>query len=155
MILSFVETLAAPPSALFAILSEPRRRPEWQSSLQWVRVLSEGPTQVGTRWRERLRLGLEFELEIVEHEAPSRWAERVKGRWGNAVVELSFEPAAPGADQTQLGVNLRISPPAWWHTPLKALAPAIRRLLGSDLRRAADLAQSASASTPSQTEPAQ
>lgn len=156
MLLSFTETLAAPSAALFAVLSVPERRPEWQSSLLWARVLSGGPTGVGTRWHERTRFGVEFTLEVVAHEAPSRWSERVTGNWGEATLELSFEPVgaprgAPAAsgnepqkpEQTLLGVALKVAPEAWWHRPARWLAPAVRVLLRNDLRRAARLARNA------------
>lgn len=54
---SVSETLrvAAPPERLWALLADPRRRPQWADGVDEVFYVSEGPLREGTVYRERVR----------------------------------------------------------------------------------------------------
>ena len=138
--------IAAPPRVCFDYLADPRKRPEWQSSLRSVELLSEGPARVGMRWIDRTVVGAAPRLEITEMSPPSAtasantvgvWAE--VGRWRGLTASLtltfSSDAAAPGA--TEVGVAVDISGGGIWTVP----AVVVRRLappaIGADLRRAA------------------
>ena len=66
---------AAPRSAVFAYLSDPVNRPEWQASLKRVEVLDAGPPHVGQRWVDHVKVGPRFELQITGLEPDRLWAE--------------------------------------------------------------------------------
>ena len=135
------ETLDAACAAVFDIISDPRRRLEWQSSLRSVELETPGPARLGTRWREVTRAGPGFEMEITAFEAPTRWSERGSGRLADAELQVEFEPVPQG---TRLSVTVDIT----FKGPFQLLAPLVRRLmpgaLAADLRRVGKLARSAS-----------
>ena len=132
------ELLQAPPGALFDIISDPRRRTEWQSSLRTVHLHSAGAPGVGTRWREVTRAGVSFEMAITQHDRPVRWAERGEGWLANASLVVDFFSAGDG---TRVQVTVDIS----FKGAFNVLTPVVRRLmpaaLAADLRRAGALAQ--------------
>ena len=133
-----VVELKAPREAVFDVLSDPRRRPEWQSSLESVHLKTEGAPGVGTTWYELVRGGLRFDLEITEHQRPSRWAERATGRFADARLGVDFEDA--GAETTRVRVHVEID----FKGPAKLAAPFVRAAmpaaLAADLRRVEGLA---------------
>lgn len=135
-----IKTLDAPRPALFDVLSDPRRRTEWQSSLSRLHVETPGPPRLGTRWREVTRVGAAFDLEITRHEPPGCWAERARGWLADAELLVQLDEVGP---QTRLSVDVDIA----FRGPFKALAPLVRRLmpgaLGADLERLAALARAA------------
>ena len=139
------QTLDAPPQALFDVISDPRRRLEWQRSLESVKVLTEGPARLGTLWSERVRGGLTFELEITEFERPLRWAERGHGRAALAELRVSFEPvvyAGPAASHRTLitlSVEIQFKGMFRWAAPVVRVLMPIA--LSADLRRASALAR--------------
>jgi len=132
------ETVQAPRAALFEIISDPRRRLEWQSSLRSVHVKTPGEPRVGTRWREVTRGGVAFEMEITVFEPPALWSERGHGWLADAQLAVAFEAAG---DLTAVRVDVGIS---FWG-PFRLLAPAVRALmpgaLRADLLRAGALAR--------------
>jgi hypothetical protein len=138
---SFSLTVAAPPQTVFDYLTDPRHRPEWQSSLRGVEVLTDGPVGVGTRWVDRTAVGARPVLEITEMRAPAGgevglWTE--VGHWRGVRAELSLAFGAPAhvPGLTLVTGTVEIRTGAVWlpvRLALQALAgPAIR----SDLRRA-------------------
>src|SRR3954452_10647392 len=100
MHLSITETLDAPIEAVFDVVSDPRRRLEWQSSLRSVQMRSDGPPRVGYAWYEHTAGGVRFDLEITEFDRTKRWAERGSGRLADARLDVRFERAASGARTT-------------------------------------------------------
>ena len=67
--------IARPPEAVFAYIDDLSRHGEWQSSLQEVKVETEGSTRVGSRARDRRKVpgGVqEMTYEITEHDPPRR-----------------------------------------------------------------------------------
>jgi polyketide cyclase/dehydrase/lipid transport protein len=137
MHLSITETLEAPLEAVFDIISDPRRRLEWQSSLRSVHVRSDGPPRVGYAWYELTRGGLRFDLEITDFERPMHWAERGSGRLADARLDVRFEglPGVSGAARTTVVLDVTVD----FKGALKLVSPVVRRLmpvaLRADLRR--------------------
>lgn len=113
-----------PCEVAFDYLADPRRRPEWQSSLARVEDVDGGP-RVGQTWTDVTRLGLRPRMETTELDRPRRWTERGSWRGITATLTLEFAETATGCDVTATFTIAR---------PLRAAALwAVR----SDLRRAA------------------
>jgi carbon monoxide dehydrogenase subunit G len=68
---------AAPPEAVFDYMTDPANLASWQTSKTFVEPLTEGPTRLGTRVRERTKPpgGKEFEqvVEFTEFDRPNRF----------------------------------------------------------------------------------
>src|SRR5262249_2575214 len=68
---------AAPPEVVFDYMTDPSNLASWQTSKTLVEPLTEGPTRLGTRVRERTkpRGAKEFEqvVEFTEFERPARF----------------------------------------------------------------------------------
>lgn len=67
------------PEDVFAYLDDPSRHGEWQSQIVKSEVETAGPTRVGTRVRQTLRVGgreQEMNYEITEHDPPRSFAFR-------------------------------------------------------------------------------
>jgi uncharacterized protein YndB with AHSA1/START domain len=123
-----------PVEAVFGYLCDPRNRAEWQSATSRVEMLTEGPPQRGTRWRERAAFLGDVEFEIVRFEPNVVWAEYGTSRHGSGRVTLHF--IAQGSETRVLTeADLRPQGLARLVSPLlRVLTPAAIR---SDLRRAA------------------
>jgi uncharacterized protein YndB with AHSA1/START domain len=132
------ETLQAPPGGVFDVISDPRRRMEWQSSLRSVDVSTSGPPRQGMRWREVTQGWVSFDMEITKFERPALWSERGHGWLADATLEVVFEPVGAA---TRVSVAVDIA----FKGPFRALAPLVRRFmpgaLAADLRRVAALAR--------------
>ena len=114
----------------FDYLVDPRRRPEWQSSLRRVSHV-DGEPRVGQTWVDETKAGIKPRLRTTELVRPARWSE--SGTWrfvrADLTLELAETPSGCAVDY-----RFRI------HTlgPLGAVvsrisAPVVR----ADLRRAA------------------
>jgi uncharacterized protein YndB with AHSA1/START domain len=68
---------AAPPELVFDYMTDPSNLAKWQTSKTLVEPLTEGPTRLGTRVRERTKPpgAREFEqiVEFTEFERPKRF----------------------------------------------------------------------------------
>src|SRR5215510_10808433 len=97
-----------PVEVVFAFLSNPENGPKWSSSSREVKITTEGPIGVGTRFRSvRTFLGrrLESESEVVDYEPNLRYAH--KSISGPFPVESSvtFERVEGGTRVTLTGVG--------------------------------------------------
>ncbi|MCF4120808.1 SRPBCC family protein [Antribacter sp. KLBMP9083] len=148
MTASFSVVIAAPPRHVFDYLSDPRHRPEWQSSLRAIHLVDGGSPRAGTRWVDRTAVGANPRMEIVAMMPPGEageagsWSE--VGTWHglSARLTLGFEPVDGEPEVTMLRVAIDIdSTPCWLpvRAVLRALAPAAVR---SDLLRAARILES-------------
>jgi uncharacterized protein YndB with AHSA1/START domain len=122
-----------PPDAAYAYLSDPRRRPEWQSSLRRVADVA-GAGEVGTTWHDVTSVGAQPAMRVTEADPPRRWAETGSWRGIEADLALDFQPQVTG---TRVVATFEVRAPRL----LAPLAVVLGRLapLGvrSDLRRAA------------------
>jgi Polyketide cyclase / dehydrase and lipid transport len=108
----------------FDYLADPRRRPEWQSSLARVEDV-DGEPRVGQTWTDVTRPGLRPRMETTELDRPRRWSERGTWRGITATLTLEFAETATGCDVTAtFDIARLLRAPALW---------AVR----GDLRRAA------------------
>lgn len=67
--------IARSPEDVFAYIDDLARHGEWQSTIEQVTVLTEGPTRVGSRARDRRKVPggtREMTYEITEHDPPRR-----------------------------------------------------------------------------------
>lgn len=140
--------IAAAPRACFDYLADPRNRPQWQSSLRSVEVLTDGPPGIGTRWIDRTSVGAAPRLEITEMAPPAVtasassagvWTEVGRWRGLTASLTLTFAPVEADPTATDVGVAVGIAGTGPWSLPaviLRRLSPPAIR---ADLRRAAAL----------------
>jgi hypothetical protein len=129
------------PEIAFDYLVDPANRPEWQSSLRSVELLSEGPPRVGTTWIDRTKPGLNPRMETTVQERPLRWSE--VGRWHGleAVLTLVFSPRGSGTSGGGTDVVAEMTfqgSPVWRPVAflLERVSPAP---VAADLRRAAKI----------------
>lgn len=150
MTATFSVAVAASPRQVFDYLSDPRHRPEWQSSLRAIHLIDGGPPRVGTRWLDRTAVGANPRMEIVAMTPPGAageggsWSE--VGTWHGlrARLSLGFEPVAGDPAGTVVRVVVDLDSAACWlpvRAVLRALAPVAVR---SDLLRAARILESRS-----------
>jgi uncharacterized protein YndB with AHSA1/START domain len=138
------QTANAPRQAVFDVISDPRRRLEWQSSLRSLQMETAGAPGLGTRWSEVTQGGIRFDMEITTYEPPARWAERGCGWLADAELTVSFHETGVAGDATRVEVEVNIA----FKGPFKVLGPVVSRLMPSalakDVRRAGELAREAS-----------
>lgn len=125
--------VAAPVDVAFAYLTDPERRPEWQSSLRRVEDLN-GDGGVGTTWRDVTSVGARPRMAVTDVQPGRTWAERGEWRGIAATLRLDFAPVATG---TRVTATVDLTTPA----PLRPAGAVLRRLapyaVRADLRRAA------------------
>jgi NAD(P)-dependent dehydrogenase (short-subunit alcohol dehydrogenase family)/uncharacterized protein YndB with AHSA1/START domain len=87
--------IMAPRQAVFAVLADPARYPEWVVGAGEVRDGDEGFPRPGTRFHHTVKLGalrLRDHTEVVEVDEPRRIVLRAKARpLGMAIVEIELE----------------------------------------------------------------
>ncbi|NYJ01908.1 hypothetical protein HNR19_002606 [Nocardioides thalensis] len=140
--------IAAAPRATFDYLADPRNRPEWQSSLRSVELLTDGPPRVGTRWIDRTTIGAAPRLEIVEMTPPAAdgatagaWTEVGRWRGLTARLTLTFDAVAADPGATDLGIVVAISGAGLWRGPAAVTRQLAPPAIRADLRRAARIVE--------------
>ena len=86
-----------PAERAFDYLVDPRKRPEWQSSLRRVEGV-DGEPRVGQTWVDVTTPGLRPMMETTELDRPHRWTERGTWRGVSATLTLTFTETAAGCD---------------------------------------------------------
>ena len=139
----------APLPEVYDYLADPANRPEWQSSLRSVVMLTDGPLRVGTAWVDRTAAGVNPRMEIIDLVPPGAsgrpvtWSEEGEWRSIRAMLTLTFEPAEEDPQATCVWVVADILSGPLWLLPvrsvLRMLTPVAVR---SDLRRAARIIES-------------
>jgi uncharacterized protein YndB with AHSA1/START domain len=87
------------PEDVFAYLDDPSRHGEWQSQIVTADVETAGPTRVGTRVRQTLRVGgreQKMNYEITEHDPPRSFAFRGLDGPVRPVGKGKVEPVGDG-----------------------------------------------------------
>jgi hypothetical protein len=125
---------AVPLDVAFAYLADPRNRPEWQSSLASVEMLTDGEPRVGTRWRDHTLARVVPEMEITALEGDRLWAE--SGTWHavQADLELRFAPTESGC---RVDVGFRVTGRGVLRVVGRPITVAGVRPVLADVRRAA------------------
>jgi Polyketide cyclase / dehydrase and lipid transport len=116
----------------FDYLVDPRRRPEWQSSLRRVSEV-DGEPRVGQTWVDETKPGIKPRMRTTELDRPVRWSE--SGTWRFVRADLTLDLAD---SPTGCSVDYRFRIHALGPLGVAATAvsvPAVR----ADLRRAARL----------------
>ncbi len=108
----------------FDYLADPKRRPQWQSSLARVEDV-DGEPRVGQTWTDVTKPGLRPRMETTELDRPRRWTEVGRWRGITATLTLQFTETPTGCEvAATFDIARPLRMPAIW---------AVR----SDLRRAA------------------
>lgn len=97
------EWIARPPAAVFQFITDTRNAPRVIPSVQRLEAMTDGPTRVGTRYREtRLVNGKEAqaELEVTGFEPPGRYAVRNVTDGIQTVYTYRFQPERDGTRVT-------------------------------------------------------
>jgi hypothetical protein len=120
-----------PAESAFDYLADPRRRPEWQSSLRRVEGV-DGQPRVGQTWTDVTKPGLRAAMVTTVLERPRLWAET--GTWRAVRADLTLRFAPVGDDSCDVHFRFRIR--ALGPVGLAASALCVPAVRG-DLRRAA------------------
>jgi hypothetical protein len=130
-------TFPVGPEVTFDYLADPRNRPEWQSSLKSVELLTDGPPGRGNRWVDHTKPGLRPVMETMVFDRPALWAEA--GRWHGlaAVLTLGLHPREDGG--TDVHAVMMFPGRVWWLPVSFVLSLAAPAAIAADLRRAARL----------------
>jgi len=122
-----------PPDVVFPYLADPRRRPEWQSSLRSIEMRDLGEPRVGMRWQDVTGPGLRPEMEITQLVPYRIWAET--GSWRGVTAHLTLRFTAVSAG-TRVDAEVEIIAEGLW----RAVSAVVRRLapaaLAHDLEKA-------------------
>ena len=116
----------------FDFLVDPRRRPEWQSSLRRVSEV-DGEPRVGQTWVDETKPGIKPRMRTTELDRPSRWSE--SGTWRFVRADLTLDLAET---PTGCSVDYRFRIHALGPLGVAATAVSVPAV-GADLRRAARL----------------
>jgi hypothetical protein len=115
----------------FDYLVDPRRRPEWQSSLRRVSEV-DGEPRVGQTWVDETKPGIKPRMRTTELDRPARWTESGSWRFVRADLTLRFEDVGAAACDVHYRFRVHtLGPLGLAATALSV--PAVR----ADLRRAA------------------
>ncbi|MFG3505826.1 SRPBCC family protein [Streptomyces sp. NPDC047821] len=123
--------IAAPRDRVWEALTDLHGMPGTLSGVTRVEVLTEGPFQTGTRWRETRRMfGKEAteELYVTACQAPSRYVVEADSRGTHYVSEFTVRETAPGRTLVRSSFSAR--------PPSGGIGGLLARLLGGIGRRA-------------------
>ena len=133
--------IAAPPEAVFAVLSNPRTHPEWRPSVVEFRPHSE-PVAVGTRITETVRfLGRRYTtiFEMTELDPPRTF--ELRSVEGPLATMLRCELTAQGDSEAELRFVLDLESPRPLGLPVPGFHALMRRYLRDEGRRLARLVE--------------
>ncbi|SEB74315.1 Polyketide cyclase / dehydrase and lipid transport [Nocardioides exalbidus] len=124
---------AVPAEVAFRYLSDPRNRPEWQSSLLSVEVPPDEEPHLGQAWRERTAVGVRPHMETTELTPFRTWTERGSWRGVTATLTLHFTDIAGGCRVRAEG---EVSGRGIWSVPAGAAGLLASTAIAADLRKA-------------------
>ncbi|TYL45347.1 SRPBCC family protein [Nocardioides sp. BGMRC 2183] len=136
---------AVAPAELYAVLADPRRRPEWQSSLRRVADVvpgAGGAASSGTTWTDVTVVpGIRPRMRTTLAEPPRRWAE--EGQWGPFRARLEVNLTARG-DGCRVEAHHTVSGLGIGGRAIGGLVAVLARpAIAADLRRAVAVATDA------------
>jgi hypothetical protein len=115
-----------PPDAVFAMLADIQDYVDPDSPVPEMEKIPVGPTKVGTRWREVVRLAPHFTMtmwsEVSGAEPGRRLDETFRGPWITGVLSYTIEP-------TDVGSLLRQRETLTPRGPLRLMAGPMERML--------------------------
>ncbi|HET7654907.1 MAG TPA: SRPBCC family protein [Acidimicrobiales bacterium] len=119
----------ASPDAVFAVLAEHERWPEWFTSVKSVEVMG-APSGVGARRRVKVP-GLTVDEEFIVWEPGVRWSftglEARPGITRSLVEDCRLTPVSGDGGGTDITYTMYLDPPTWMRPLLAVLAPQLRR----------------------------
>lgn len=122
-----------PVDRVFALVSDPSRRAEWQENTSDVQVEGPLPVAVGTRWTEEQRGVGHVDAEVTALEPGRLYAERGDTSSGTGRVTVNFTPDGDGATHVAMEVELNLKGLKRALEP--AIAPMVRSQMPKDLDR--------------------
>lgn len=124
---------AVPAEVAFRYLSDPRNRPEWQSSLLSVQVPADEEPHLGQAWRERTAVGVQPHMETTELTPFRTWTERGSWRGVTATLSLHFTDTADGC---RVRADGQVAGRGIWTLPAAAAGLLASTAIAADLRKA-------------------
>ena len=122
--------LPHPVDRVFAVVTDPSRRPEWQENTSDVQLVEDGAVAVGTRWTEHQRGVGHVEAEVTALEPGRLYAERGDTSSGTGRVTVTFTPEG---DATRVVMEVELNLRGLKKAFEPALAPMVRHQMPKDL----------------------
>lgn len=132
----------APIERVWAEVADIEGQPRWMHDMKEVRVVTPGPTGVGTRGEATVRIfgvGARDPVTITEFEPPRRFAVRHEGRFSGTGL-ITLEPGADGTT-TVLTWEETILPPVLPRLGSLVLHPILARVFQADLGRLREIVE--------------
>ena len=132
--MDMVVVIDAPIEAVWAVVSDIPRQPEWMHEMKEVRIETPGPTRAGTRGNATVRIfgiSVSDPVEVTEFEPPHRFAIAHEGLFtGGGVITLE-----PNADRSATTVRWQetLVPPVLPDLVAALQAPVLREIFQADL----------------------
>ena len=120
-----------PPDRVFAVISDPHKRPLWQGNTSDVEVFTPGPSAVGTRWREQTQGVGTVNAEVVALEPDSLWQEAGTADAGEVLLSMRLRPDGAGATRVSVDVEIHLRGARRMFE--SALAPMVSRQVAANL----------------------
>lgn len=119
----------ASPDAVFAVLADHERWPEWFTSVKSVEVIGASAAGVGARRRVKVP-GLTVDEEFIVWEPGVRWSftglEARPGVTRSLVEDCRLTPVADDGG-TDITYTMYLDPPAWLRPVVAVLSSQLRR----------------------------
>ncbi|MDG2305062.1 MAG: SRPBCC family protein [Candidatus Binatia bacterium] len=138
-------TVARPRAAVWKVLADVQRQPEWMRDALSIEMLTDGPMGVGSRMKVPTQIGIFRTTDIMEvtaYEPPERWTVVHRGLvTGEGTFTLR---ESDSGESTHVGWRERLAAPLgplgrWGMTFVR---PLLRRQFQSDLDRFRALCES-------------
>jgi len=144
--LRMLTVVEAPIKTTWVVLADIPLQPEWMREMKEVRLLTPGPTGVGTRGEATVRIAgisVSDPVEVTAFEPPVRFAIRHEGLFTGAGV-ITLEAGADGTT-TIVRWDETLVPPFLPELGALLLAPVLRSIFQADLHRLGRLVETGSA----------
>ena len=126
--------IARKPEDVFAYLDDLKARPNWQDDVRSTKVLTEGPTRVGTEVEETRQMGsrtLTVRWRVTAHEPPRRSTfETYQSTMMKPSGVISVEPSGDGSRVT---FEMEPNPMGMAKLMMPMIAGRIRKNVATDL----------------------
>ena len=116
-------TIRCTPEEAFDYLSDIRNELEWNPGVQSIEKITDGPVDLGTRFKAKWKSSPQLVVEIIEYERPHRWVAHNGGPI-EVVVRCRLEPVADG---TKLFTDFEAIPHGWFKVIFPLFLARLRR----------------------------
>jgi carbon monoxide dehydrogenase subunit G len=120
----------APPDAVFRVLADARRYPQWVLGASRIRTIDGDWPEPGARFGHKIGIWpfrISDETKVVDREGERRLTLRAEiGAFGAATVDLVLEPVGVGRTEVSLVERPVTGPISWVHNPLQDVAFWVR-----------------------------